>query len=177
MEVGALHPHLLEFPGGTPIPEGDQGGPLHCPPHPAAVGRLPHRADPVCIEHHRLMEQLRRPNDGQVVQQRPGGGPVLEQAPAAGQQGVAPPESLQHLPHLEAWDRLQTAQVPGQLRVIGQYSHRHVLAGGQDPLMDGLEDSVVSGVGEAVIAAHHHMVAAAAHLVVHRQAVLRHAAH
>ena len=43
--------------------------------------------------------------------------------------------------------------------------------------MDRLEDRVVPGVGEAVIAAHHHMIAAAVHLVIHRQAVLRHAAH
>ena len=84
MEVGACHPHLLEFPGGAPVPEGHQGGPLHRPPDPAAVRRLLHRADAVGIEHHRLMEQLRRLNDRQVIQQGSGGGPVLEQAPSAG---------------------------------------------------------------------------------------------
>ena len=177
MEVLPGHPHVLQLLGGAPVPEGDQGRPLHRLSHPAAVGRLAHRADAVGVEHHRLVKQLRPPDDGQVVQQGPGGGPVLEKAPPSRQEGVALPQGPQHLPHLEPGHRLQAAQVFGEGRVIGQDGDGDVVAGRHDPLLNGLENGVVPRVGEAVVAAHHHIEPAAAHLVVHLQAVPRHPAH
>ena len=177
IQVGAAHSHILKLLGGAAVPKGNQSRPLHRLFHPAAVGRLAHRTDAVGVEHHRLVEPLRQPDDGQIVQKGPGGGPVLQEAPSSGQERVTPAQGPQNLPYLESGHRIQAVQPLGQRRVVGQDGDGDILAGGHNSLLNGLEDGVVSRVGEAVVAAHHHIIAAPAHLVVHLQAVPRHPAH
>ena len=174
VEVGAGDPHVLQLPGGAVVPQGDQGGLLHHPLHPAAVGRTAHRADAVGIQHHRLAQPVGAADDGEVIEQGAGGGGVLQQAAPTGEQGVAPAQGGENLPHPEPGDGLQTILPPGELRVVGQGSDGDVVAGLVDGLLNGLQNGIVPGVGKAVVAAHHHMEGAA-HLVVYRQAVVGHA--
>ena len=123
------------------------------------------------------MEPLRQPDDGQIVEKGPGGGPVLQEAPPSRQKRVTPAQGLKDFPYLEPGYRIQAVQPLGQRWVIGQNGDGDLLAGGHNPLLNGLKDGVVSRIGETVVTAHHHVIPAPAHLIVHLQAVSRHPAH
>ena len=83
---------------------------------------------------------------------------------------------MEHPQHPKAGNGVQAVLPAGQLRVVGQHRHRHIVAGRPDGLLNGIQNSVVPGVAKAIVAAHYHLVFFSSHRSVDRQAVLRHTA-
>ena len=152
VQILAQNTHGAQLLQGLLIPQGDKGAFFDGLAHQPAVGAAQQRADAVGIDHHGLFQQLRQPDDGQVIDQRAGGGFVLQEAAAAADEQIAFLQGAAKHKGREPGDGIEPILPDGVRGRIGKNGEPHRHGELAEHAADGVQNGVIAQIAEAVIA-------------------------